>query len=446
MDDISFLPSILKGPDGLFMDAGQSNQDFAYKHGHTLAQSESIISALTCDENMAYLGMYDGTVHSYRIDEEEKHEQAYVLQDATGDRFNQLSAMDVVTVAARATTTTTTPSQSDDDMYFTAEVKTTEPGIEEAAATTTEAQRFIAAGRNDGQVGLWSSLNGETELVESWHDSHTEKVAALKLVDNAAYIYSVGHDGYFRVRSTESRELVHSFINCTCALSCMQVDPVNSQSVWMGSWDGNIRQLDLRQSKVANVLRASNDSESPVRALCLVPNVTVSLKKKKKKQGDNHNNNNNQASSDYILVVAHGIGQLQSWDTRNLSKPLIDVYQGHTDVINDVGVCNNYLYSVGDDRKVCMFDLHTGNLADTLTGHQNGIRQVGFGNNALITTSYDRTVKKYGIPAIENAIAMRLLREEEEAQAEYEEMLARKKKKKKKKTKGRKGKKKNSRK
>jgi len=84
-------------------------------------------------------------------------------------------------------------------------------------------------------------------------------VAAVRFVDNC--IYSVGYDGCFVVRSLETDRVIQMYTHCTCPLSALLV--LDASNVLLGSWDGTIRQLNIKTQKV--VAEFTTPENAPVR-------------------------------------------------------------------------------------------------------------------------------------------------------------------------------------
>lgn len=321
------------------------------------------------------------------------------------------------------------------------------------------------------------------QTVQCWSD-HTARVSAVYFVSTeyppASLVYSVSHDGYFLVRDAASEgKVVHSFITCTCPLSALAIE--SPSVVYLGSWDGQVKRLDLERKQCTLVLRASALRESPVRALALAPSPL--LKKSKKKGGVA------EETPVYVVVVAHGVGELKSWDMRT-GKVHVDSYQGCGDVINALAVFNGLLYAGGDDRSVRIFDVNTGAMVEALSGHANGVtglavagvtpvvtpemaeeaaaaasaagtqrsnsrvgsgkkgqsdkdkappRSQGVGNELLVSVGFDCQARAYKVAAIEAAIHLRLLKIEEAKAIAFEAFVAAKSKSKKGKSSSRKG-------
>lgn len=295
-------------------------------------------------------------------------------------------------------------------------------------------------------------------VAQAWTD-HTQRVSAIAWAGDAGLIYTTSHDGYFLVRDADKKgKIVHSFITCTCPLSAMQVESPNV--VYLGSWDGQVKKLDLEKKQVVLVMKANLTKESPIRCFALAPSPVP----KKKKKGAT------EEAPVFILVIAHGIGEIKSWDMRT-GKVHVDSYQGCTDVVNAMTVWNGKLYAAGDDRQVRMFDLNSGVCIESLSGHENGVtclevcgvtpivtqemldaqaelessrrgkkeraasapkQQQGVGNEILLTGGFDGQGRSYKIAAIDAAIQLKLLKLEEQKAQSFEAFCATKAKPKKK--------------
>lgn len=317
--------------------------------------------------------------------------------------------------------------------------------------------------------------------MQCWRD-HSARVSAVAFVTQEypaqSLVYSTSHDGYFLVRDVAAEgKILHSFITCTCPLSALAVE--SPSSVYLGSWDGQVKRLDLEKKQCTVVLRASALRESPVRALALAPSPPV--KKGKKKGGVALDD-----AAVFVVVVAHGVGEIKSWDMRT-GKVHVDAYQGCGDVINALAVFNGLLYAGGDDRSVRVFDVDTGALVEALSGHVNGVtglaiagvtpvitpemaeeaaaaasaagtqrsgsrvgsgkkdkdkapaRAQGVGNELLVSVGFDCQARAYKVAAIEAAIHLRLLKIEEAKAIAFDAFVASKSKSKKGKSSSRKG-------
>lgn len=296
----------------------------------------------------------------------------------------------------------------------------------------------LLVGTEEGSTGI-VDLNSQ-ECIDLFN-THSQKVTAVDLVGKE--LYSAGHDGYFKVRDLEYGIVVHSFISCTCPLSCMAVE--SPGVVYIGSWDGQIKKLDLRMKSCANVMLAKEHAESPVRCLELASLSSLHHTDSGGgggKPGRRSSSEKSGKASANILFAAHGIGEIMSWDSR-MNKQLVENYQGHTDVVNAMAIHNGRLFSGGDDRTVRVFDVQKGTELETLYGHTNSVTCFDVVDDVLVTGSFDRSTRQYKLPTIEATIAIKLMKQEVQEKERYEHWLASKskfKKKKKKKTTKTKGK------
>jgi len=300
------------------------------------------------------------------------------------------------------------------------------------------------------------------QVVQVWKE-HRARVSAVAWVSAdssqpASVVYSIAHDGYFLARDASKQgRIVHSFITCTCPLSALQVE--SPSVVYVGSWDGQVKRLDLERKLVSLVLKAATTKESPIRALALAP-APPTAGKKKKSAGEE--------APAYILVVSHGIGEIKSWDLRNgqVHVECYPVLPGG-DVVSALVAWNGRLYAGGDDRCIRMFDLHTGAPLEALQGHGNGITalaiagvtpvltpeqeeaaaaaaaathrsssrarsakgaptapQQGVGNELLLSTSFDCSARSFKLAAVESGVALKLLKDEEARQAALDAFVA----------------------
>jgi len=226
----------------------------------------------------------------------------------------------------------------------------------------------LVAGNVEGKIGIWDLTSKEREKM--WK-VHKQKVSKVLFVPEDKLIYSVGHDGYFYATSYafEEKKVVHGFISCTCPLSCLATEPGRPSVVYIGSWDGHVKKIDLQAKSCIQVLRADQNGDSPIRALCIAPAPPPppGAKKPKKKKGQAEEG----PVVQYVLVVAHGIGQILSFDLAT-NTMLVSSYLGHKDVVNDLCVHNNQIFSAADDKSVRLFDLAKGTPLDMLSGHKNG--------------------------------------------------------------------------
>jgi hypothetical protein len=310
-------------------------------------------------------------------------------------------------------------------------------------------------GCNDGLTLIYDLQTFQVAQVWKEHKGRVSGVAWVTGVagEVAHQVFSVAHDGYFLVRdANKDGRVLHSFITCTCPLSAMQVE--SPTVVYVGSWDGQVKRLDLEKKLVSLVLRASATKESPIRALALAPAPPAAGKTKKKN-----------AAADapaFVLVVSHGFGEIKSWDMRT-GAVHVECYPGCSggggDVVNALTVWNGRLYAGGDDRSIRMFDVHTGQVLEVLReGHENAVTalaiagvtpvitpeqaeeaaaaaaalshrsssrarsaknkeqtpQQGTGTELLLSCSFDCTARAFKLAAVEAGVALRLLKAEEQ--------------------------------
>lgn len=323
---------------------------------------------------------------------------------------------------------------------------------------------LLALGGSDGTTVIFDL---ETFIVTQVWCDHKQRVSAIAWVGTETkHVYTTSHDGYFLVRDADKKgKILHSFITCTCPLSAMQVESPNI--VYIGSWDGQVKKLDLERKQVVLVMKANLTRESPIRCFALA--LSPATKKKK---------NAAEEAPVYILFIAHGIGEIKSWDMRT-GKVHVESYQGCNDVVNSMTTWNGKLYAAGDDKFVRMFDINSGVCLESLSGHVNGVtsvaicgvtpivsdemiesqsasaaatarntsrksgratsapQQEGTGNELLMTTGFDGQIRAYRLAAIQAAIELKLLKQEEQKQLAFENYVASKTK-----TKGKKGSKK----
>lgn len=277
-----------------------------------------------------------------------------------------------------------------------------------------EGKAFIGTER--GETGIWDVAGPEHARVKFWTD-HEKKVSAVLLQPKEALLYSIGHDGHFRARHVEHDKIVHGYTSCQCPLSSMVV--AEDETILLGSWEGRVVRLDLRAKTVAQVLVANLTVESPIRAMTLAPLPLSLMPPPKKKKNELEEAD----PRPEVLFVAHGIGGLLAWDFR-VEKPLMELYVGNLDVVNDVMVQNDFLYSGGDDCKVHVFDVAKGHMLHTLTGHTNGVSAMHLFKDQVVTGSFDRSIRVHSKPELELNISNSRLEKEEKKKRLYEEWLA----------------------
>ena len=318
------------------------------------------------------------------------------------------------------------------------------------------------------------------QVSQCWSD-HRQRVSAIAWVVTpsleSGLVYTSAHDGYFLVRDpARGGKVLHSFISCTCPLSAMIVESPNV--VYVGSWDGQVKRIDLERKMVSLVLKANNIKESPIRCFALAPSPLPPGKPKKKAAVDGEVVE--ESLPVFVLVIAHGLGEIKSWDMRT-GKVHVEAYHGSGDVTNQMLVWNSRLYSGGDDKVVRVFDVNTGQQLEILTGHEGGVMalavagmtpvapepvdgddgaaaaaaavtspsaatnrssasraagskggapsppQQGVGDELLMTTGFDCQARSYKLAAIDAAIQMRLANAEQAKSAAFEFFLEDKK-------------------
>mmetsp|Transcript_15678 Transcript_15678/g.28139 ORF Transcript_15678/g.28139 Transcript_15678/m.28139 type:complete len:390 (-) Transcript_15678:129-1298(-) len=247
------------------------------------------------------------------------------------------------------------------------------------SAMDTDRDHFYI-GDDHGRVSLFARLSGQ--CIATDHD-HSETVSAIKKVDNQ--LYHTGHDGYFLVQDLEYNRIVHSWIATQCPLSSMIVKNNNQDSensVLVGSWDGSISQIDLRAKSCMRI----ENKNSPIRTMCL------------------HEDGN-------ILVGAHGLGHIRSWDLRKIgavdgSSKLFDygLAKGHSDAINCMVMVQDKFYTGSDDQTVRMFDINKRKCLDRLQGHNTGVMNLCVSNGLLVASNYT-SFRKYRLRDLGFALA-----------------------------------------
>jgi WD40 repeat protein len=331
----------------------------------------------------------------------------------------------------------------------------------------------LALGGAEGETVIYDLEN--FSVTQIWKD-HRQRVSAIAWVGESpmSHVYTTSHDGYFLVRDAEKKgKILHSFITCTCPLSAMQVESQNI--VYIGSWDGQVKKLDLEKKQVVLVMKANVNKESPIRCFALAPSPAV----KKTKKGAATSGE----APVFILFISHGIGEIKSWDMRT-GKVYVESYLGCNDVVNAMTVWNGKLYAAGDDKYVRMFSISSGVLLESLSGHENGVTgleiagvtpvitaemieaqeaaaamshrstarqkaaaeraasappQQGVGNELLMSIGFDGQLRSYKLAAIQAAIELKLMKMEEQKALAFENFVAAKTK-----VKGKKGSRKGS--
>jgi hypothetical protein len=172
---------------------------------------------------------------------------------------------------------------------------------------------------------------------------HSARVACVRLQETPGgpHVLSCGYDGLFRAFSLRQKRVVSSFAECGCPLACLAAER-GGGAVWLGSWVGKVFRLDLENKCVSSSFFVDEETESPVRALCLAQAPAPPKRSASKSnsgsggKGTSPNNRNFNASlfpeifeedlsrdaSEVVVVVTHGAGKLAAWDL-TAADPLV---------------------------------------------------------------------------------------------------------------------------
>lgn len=248
-----------------------------------------------------------------------------------------------------------------------------------------------ATGSDIGSLCLWK--HGSGTLVHRWARHHTHKLGCVQ--ECASFIFTGGHDGYFKAVDVNTQDVVHGYTACACPVQA--IIGVDAKHCWTGTWDGKMRLLDLGAKDCAMMIPAELAGQSMVRAMAL----------------DTENQR---------LFAAHGSGYISCWDLRETSK-VLQRYPGHKDAVTSIAVTPTRLYSASDDQHVRVFDVEKGASLDKMSGHTSGVTGVVSVNDSLLSCSLDGAIRRYDLKAIEAAIEIRQRRQEEDRQAAEKERL-----------------------
>lgn len=355
----------------LQMDEEGGNQ--GYKLGERIIIADSVVTGIQLNpsnKNSLYSGTLSGVFCEYDFDKERRNDP-YPIQ-----RNNVMNAQDKVFACSAF------------DLH----------------------NDMKAAGSIDGSIGMWK-LN-RSEAVKVWDDSHESKVSAVKFFTDQD-IFSCSYDGYFKARNVEADKVVHTFASCACPLTCMAIESMDS--VYLGSWDGQVKRLDLRMKQVVSVMKPQEYGSEAIRCFALGPSPAPPANAAKKKGAAS-------SAEAFVLYVSYGLGQIKAWDMR-YPQVMVESYLGHTDVVNCLLYDDNRLYSGSDDKTVRIFDCMTGRSLETLTGHTNGVTSIALQESYLLSSSYDKSVRQYDIRKINAGIESNGAILEAKKKVEYEKWL-----------------------
>lgn len=281
--------------------------------------------------------------------------------------------------------------------------------------------KFIDVDHNNitWDFGEEKAKAGEDESSEHSQEAEPAPVANKKANEppftTNIQLYTTSLDGYFLVHDCKKAQVIHSFSVCSCPVSSMAVE--SPGLVYLGSWDGQIRKLDLNKREVELVITCNKNKESSVRALCLAPSLNTAKSKKKDPNADQRC---------FLVYCAHGVGEFKCWDMRS-GLLTMDSCLAHADVINQMVLHHGKIYAAADDRTIRMLDARSGVCIETLQGHEHSVVAMDIHNEELVTCGLDRSARLYKIPSIEASITLRQQQLEETRRAAYEAFMAEKK-------------------
>lgn len=238
---------------------------------------------------------------------------------------------------------------------------------------------LCALGSSTGEVSLW---NLDTQTMTSVWKAHDGKTNAVIISREDNAVYSVGYDGYFYAQDMEHDRQIHAF-GAGCPVSCLVVQ--GPSNIYLGTWDGQVLKLDLKMKKCSVVFKVDLNQNLPIRALCCAlvvastrPKHQLKAEKSPKKNDQKIKNIKNAAKTKkepkdrLLLFCSYGIGDVMSWDLRT-NTAYVQSYYGHTDVVNNVLVKNNLLWTVADDQTARLYDPNSSLCLQVLRGHTKGL-------------------------------------------------------------------------
>ena len=224
------------------------------------------------------------------------------------------------------------------------------------------------------------------------------EISKIIIEKNQRYLALIGHTNKINHMLIVGDQLYTAAQDCTVRQwgvaneQCTRVfkfqDPVLSQTfhpehnfLFTGSWDKQVRAIDLKTSEIDRAFVASKDVIKCVHF------------------------------HDKWLFVAGLDPIIRSY---NLTTGEVTLFNGHTSWVlamqgyqslTDAGdVKYNWLFSASDDSSIRVWDLKTAQCLDELQGHKSGITAMSFINNQIFTGSYDHYVIVWSLPDIENKI------------------------------------------
>jgi WD40 repeat protein len=280
---------------------------------------------------------------------------------------------------------------------------------------------ILVAGSQGGSMGAWRASSHEPVAVWSAHADHVAKAQYVTDED----VYSVAHDGYFRAYNLAHGQTTHSFVACTNPLTSLAVE--TPDIVYVGGFDGTVKQLDLRAKACAAVLRPSATDDSPIRALSLGPapplapaNGTAPAAAATATSAGGR--------APQLLYVSHGRGEVKVWDLR-FPRVFTSGFAGATDAVRSFalappaqgqgqglvgGALGGRLLGGCDDGSIRVWNAVTGASTDVLGGFNDGVTCLEVVNGLIFAGGYDGQLRVFSLAEIDEAAGRR--RAEKEAQ------------------------------
>eukprot|EP01132_Coremiostelium_polycephalum_P004049 gene4049-5068_t len=95
----------------------------------------------------------------------------------------------------------------------------------------------------------------------------------------------------------------------------------------------------------------------------------------------------------YSIITSSHDKTIQIWDQQLNS---IQIYQGHTGVINQIQVVNdNYILSASDDNTIRVFSIENSEFKRVFLGHSNWVSSIQYNNGILYSSSNDGTIRSW---------------------------------------------------
>ncbi len=223
---------------------------------------------------------------------------------------------------------------------------------------------IIAAGTEDGKIGLWSLINGEQFLTCK---GHTDWVISVAFSPDGRMLASGGEDQAVRLWDVATGQCLKILRGHTTRVFSVAFS-FDSTLLASGSEDQTVRLWDVKTGECLQIIQANGRIKSV------------------------------KFSPDNKTLATGGTRQVQLWNI--VTGQQIKTFEQPTSVMSICFVSEGHvIVSSGGDQVIRFWDLDTGQCIKILHGHTGEVWSVSFNaaGDTLVSGSYDRTIRLWDV-------------------------------------------------